>query len=125
MKKTLLSVSVFLIAISFAIAQTKMIAHRSHSGGDGSLTFNTDDNFGIPSSVDVFVIDTATQVKKWVHVSFYDNDSSRLALFGLRPLDEDTAYPRPDYTKIERVPKLMPASNMLIDSSVMIRPYTR
>jgi hypothetical protein len=58
-------------------------------------------------------------------VSFYDKDSSRLALFGLRPLDEDTAYPRPDYTKIERVPKLMPASNMLIDSSVMIRPYTR
>jgi hypothetical protein len=60
-----------------------------------------------------------------VHVSFYDNDSSRLALYGLRPLDEDTAYPRPDYKKIERVPKLMPASNLLIDSSVMIHPFAK
>jgi len=47
MKKILLFALV--LSLSFHLqAQTKRIAHRSHSGKNSTLVMNTGDNFGLP-----------------------------------------------------------------------------
>ena len=48
MKKILLC-SVLAIASTVAFSQTKLIAHRSHSGSNRTFSINESGNFGLPS----------------------------------------------------------------------------
>jgi hypothetical protein len=47
MNASLIIAAVLLFAATCASAQTKIIAHRSHSGADATLTFAGEDNFGL------------------------------------------------------------------------------
>jgi len=64
MKKIfLLGIVAFISCAAFA--QTKKIAHRSHSGKNSTLVMTTGDNFGIPvpSRKDTVVIKKDTTIK--------------------------------------------------------------
>lgn len=49
MKQIVIAITTSLLCLH-ASAQTKKIAHRSHSGKNSTLILTTDDNFGLPPS---------------------------------------------------------------------------
>jgi hypothetical protein len=103
MKRVIFVILTF-ATLSLAVAQTKMIAHRSHSGDHDRISLETTDNFGIPSYVPLFVADTATLEKKWIMVSYGEaRDSVELARLGFRRMPYDTAYPQPSYKDMRRI----------------------
>jgi hypothetical protein len=98
MKRSLVVLLVCFASLSFAVAQTKLIAHRSHSG-EGASKLNTEDNFGLGSPKDIFVIDTITSEKFWVRIDDNDHDSITAARAGYRLLS-DSGVHRPPFDSI-------------------------
>jgi len=73
-------ISLFLLcAAFFAQAQTKVIAHKSHSGSKASfakayrlnLFGNSNANFGLPGNANIIVIDTVLAVNKQTTIIKY------------------------------------------------------
>lgn len=68
MKRTVILAALCFMGASSLLAQTKKIAHRSHSGKNSTLIFTTEDNFGLPASAKkkdtVIVKSDSVRVKK-------------------------------------------------------------
>jgi hypothetical protein len=98
--RALLAALLGLGSISIAVAQTKLIAHRSHSGAENSINFMTADNFGLPDSKDIFVQDTLTLEKQWVRTTDWGRDSVTAWKHGYKLLS-DSGELHPPYDSVK------------------------